>query len=241
MEKVRFEVILNGKRLCIAGLDGYGVLLVTMVVATQLEPDRANTEKEPHALVFDINFGVGGLESSDSTGDQHILWVNRTLQEGDDVRIRILPEGEHDPPAWTLADFESLCMNQDDNAKKDCEFPPDDPSIGEVIPGNVRLAVSNNGSPLCTAGIDGRGLISVHISAVTHHPDCAKQLRTDGKSYKDRLSMGVRGLDDTRPELRSALLWVPDKTLSPGDQVRVQLLPPGEYDPPTRSASPNKA
>ncbi len=69
-----FEVLLNGKKLCTAGVGDHGVL-TAIVSSRDCERGKGETRLE-----------VGGYV--ESTGE-HIRWQSRRVRAGDDVRIRI--------------------------------------------------------------------------------------------------------------------------------------------------------
>ena len=70
-----FEVRRNGKRLCVAGIDGDCVLttIVNYVAGGKRRPD--------------LFMQVGGLIIST---DEHVIWRNVRLKHGDEVMIRII-------------------------------------------------------------------------------------------------------------------------------------------------------
>ncbi len=70
-------------------------------------------------------------------------------------------------------------------------------------------------------GDDGKGYLSAHVNLSTG--------RTEGEP--DRVWMGAI---DTSQELSNTHLTWPGEYLREGDVVRVQLLPGGEGDLPTR-------
>jgi hypothetical protein len=73
-----YEIILNGKRLCVAGIDGDGVLTAILT----------HVGKEEY-------FDVGGLVSATH---EHLIWADRRLKVGDEVRLRVLESVSSDPP-----------------------------------------------------------------------------------------------------------------------------------------------
>ncbi|MGB6899997.1 MAG: hypothetical protein WBE12_15470 [Candidatus Acidiferrum sp.] len=76
-----FEVFLNEKRLCIAGIDGDCVL---SAIVNYVSIKRARS-----------NLTVGGLNT---VKDEHVRWVNRHLRVGDEIRIRIAKRSWADRP-----------------------------------------------------------------------------------------------------------------------------------------------
>lgn len=95
------EVYLNGRRLCVAGHPGYGVLGANPTWVTRAPrrrtPDepKASCDGEEHSLT------VGGLFR-----DVHARWVpERRLRAGDVVRIRVRRRQTADEPTVrTLAE-----------------------------------------------------------------------------------------------------------------------------------------
>jgi hypothetical protein len=78
-----FEIHLNGKKLCLAGIDK-GILAATVNwVARPRRSDEVG------------GFSVGGL--IDPT-EQHVEWTNRKLHIGDDLRIKIVEKDAVDKP-----------------------------------------------------------------------------------------------------------------------------------------------
>jgi len=76
-----FEVYLNRKKLCIAGVDDDGVLTA---IIDYVSRDRGR-----------LHLHVGALESS---SQEHIRWQDRNLRVGDEVRIRIANRKRADIP-----------------------------------------------------------------------------------------------------------------------------------------------
>ena len=82
-----FEIDLNGKKVCTAGLPGDGVLGAHLSWVRR-RGSRARSELSLH---------VGGLDSS--TGE-HFVWHEALpVQVGDDVRIKVLAIGNIDKPS----------------------------------------------------------------------------------------------------------------------------------------------
>lgn len=90
---VRFEVILNGERLCISGIEGNGVLS-NSVSFVQREGE------EPTCKMY--VGGLGAYHPSDKR-DYGVAWVNSKLKPGDELVIRVLPPGNFDVPKGMLA------------------------------------------------------------------------------------------------------------------------------------------
>jgi len=91
--ELRFEVLVNRRRVGTAGLDGWGYLNVL------LRASRIDSDRDPIpgvAGVFEESeLIVGGHDMA--LGDLH--WARLELSEGDEVTVRLLGPGPADPPA----------------------------------------------------------------------------------------------------------------------------------------------
>ena len=100
---MRFEVNLNGERMCIAGMN-FGVLTTTL---TWIRRDSANPHvKARHAGELaecgyaEISIGALSTAGYEPSGQDEILnWVRRELNIGDELVIRVLPPGDSDTPS----------------------------------------------------------------------------------------------------------------------------------------------
>jgi hypothetical protein len=78
-----FEVSLNGKKLCLAGVGNHGVL--TAIVNWVTDESRG-----------DLFLQVGGLVSP---SDEHVSWENqRPLRTGDTIEVKIIDAESVDAP-----------------------------------------------------------------------------------------------------------------------------------------------
>ena len=98
-EGLRFQVVITGRRACVSGMEGYGVL--SAVLSRVKRNPTAYPGKNKHRITKAqwskerIEFEVGGL---DSIADQHVHWLRRDLRIGDKIVIKLLPGGKHDAP-----------------------------------------------------------------------------------------------------------------------------------------------
>jgi len=98
---LRFEVHLNGRKLCVSGMDSYGVLDVILTRVKRSPKSYPGRNKHPLKMSQvawskeKIELAVGGL---DSTTEQFLHWAKRTLRIGDEVSIKLLKPGEYNVP-----------------------------------------------------------------------------------------------------------------------------------------------
>ena len=83
------EVLLNGKRIAIAGADDLNVLTGIVTAVGKLGPKASGTKAHPKGYEVDLN--IGGLTGSYGGGrDEHLDWEQqKRLKVGDDVLIRV--------------------------------------------------------------------------------------------------------------------------------------------------------
>jgi hypothetical protein len=77
-----FNISLNGKKVCLAGIRGYGVLAVTITSVIG-----------NHGTMSSLQ--VGGL---DGKTREHFDWTQKRLREGDEIGIRIVEIRSPDKP-----------------------------------------------------------------------------------------------------------------------------------------------
>ena len=99
---MRFEVAVNGERLCVAGLEGFGVLGATLSWVKR-DPDRF-PETAPRSdlgawSAEELSLDVAGSDSNDAQKLKSLRWVDKILKVGDVIEIKILPPGPADAPA----------------------------------------------------------------------------------------------------------------------------------------------
>jgi len=90
----RFEILGNGKRFCMAGMD-FGVLSM-MLTWVRRDPANAAPHSEDSSEDSeggDVDLHVGGLKN-----DVHLDWCNMYVDAGDEIVVRILGPGPADPP-----------------------------------------------------------------------------------------------------------------------------------------------
>ena len=85
---IAFEVIVNGSKLCDAGIEGLGVLSAILSWAHRLP----ETETKSHQLYppDELLLEVGGLKSAhDDEPSEQMSWLSKPLQVGDAIVINI--------------------------------------------------------------------------------------------------------------------------------------------------------
>lgn len=108
MASIRFQILINGRAVCIAGVGAFGLLNAQIMRTRRTEkffeeaqakgPEYAGTLEEwmHEKLYIDVY-------AADWERDGHnASWLARGLKVGDEVTIRVLGPGEIDPPVNTI-------------------------------------------------------------------------------------------------------------------------------------------
>jgi len=93
-----FEVIINGKRVCIAGIGNDGVLVsaVTFVKQNKSAEETAETQENNDKEKLDLR--VGGMANREGGAREQLEWLNQDLAVGDEITIRIIETSKCDEP-----------------------------------------------------------------------------------------------------------------------------------------------
>jgi len=92
---IAFEVSLNGKRICTAGVHDLGVLSAILTWVRRRPAhgrDRTTIEEE-------LTAEAGGLHHDSAGRGEHLRWVHRALKVGDRVAVRVIDTTRLDEPA----------------------------------------------------------------------------------------------------------------------------------------------
>jgi hypothetical protein len=92
-----YEVFINGKKKCVAGVGGAGVLAAHLTWVKREQHEADDSMKGTDGQVEDLFVSVGGLtyHGKDSV---YLDWVREDLKVGDEVRFRIIEKEMCDPP-----------------------------------------------------------------------------------------------------------------------------------------------
>jgi hypothetical protein len=91
---IAFDVYLNGKKLCRAGINETGVL--TGHVMWLVQRKKGNRRKSLPAY---MDVSVTGLETfEEEDAGMHLRWANRRLKVGDSVRFVVVEAAKVDRP-----------------------------------------------------------------------------------------------------------------------------------------------
>ena len=90
-----FEVTINGKKQCTAGVGQNGVLTA---ILSFVKGTRASQETQQDSESESLDIRVGGLANIDPGTSEHLEWLNQELSVGDEVTIKIVEVLECDEP-----------------------------------------------------------------------------------------------------------------------------------------------
>lgn len=93
-----FEVKLNGELLCTAGVEHQSAMSV-MATLTERRCSDANTGCGTDGkLKQELTLNVGGLVRDPDGANVLLEWIDRRLQVGDEIRIKVLQTSHVDEP-----------------------------------------------------------------------------------------------------------------------------------------------
>lgn len=102
----RFEVLINGRKACVAGVARFGVLSV-ILTRVKRSPERFPGTKHVRYTkrtwsLEKLDVHVGGLEinGKDQLNDRHFVWLKQLLKPGDTVTVRVLSAGPVSKPKF---------------------------------------------------------------------------------------------------------------------------------------------
>jgi hypothetical protein len=99
----RFEILINGRRACVAGVDTYGVL---NVILSRVKRSPLRFPKQPGGHTkrswsreqLDVYVGALEINGEDERNDRHLSWLRRRIKLGDKILVRVLPAGRVSKP-----------------------------------------------------------------------------------------------------------------------------------------------
>lgn len=92
-----FEVTINGKQVCTAGIGDDGVLTsIVSFVMRRNASDKPGESQNDNSENLDLR--VGGLTNRESGATEHVEWLHQGLAVGDEIVIRIIEASVCDEP-----------------------------------------------------------------------------------------------------------------------------------------------
>ncbi|HKC63904.1 MAG TPA: hypothetical protein VKB86_09715 [Pyrinomonadaceae bacterium] len=86
-----FEVTINKKLVCTAGVNDVGMLLALVELAKRKPQSKGQRNRDY------IKLRVGGSEANDGRIEQ-LDWLNRRIKVGDEIKIRVVEASRSDKP-----------------------------------------------------------------------------------------------------------------------------------------------
>jgi len=85
---LRFDITLNGRRVCLAGSGRYGVLSMALTWVGRDPRKPAQSRADARRLPEECKLRIGAL-----TGDYQESWETMPVKRGDEITIRVLGSG----------------------------------------------------------------------------------------------------------------------------------------------------
>lgn len=97
---IAFEVHVDGKLVCTAGVGDLGVITTIISWAQRKASEHEGRALEDREFEEDLTIHVGGLlRESDGTA-VHLRWLDTDLQPGSEVVVRVVEVTEATKPSW---------------------------------------------------------------------------------------------------------------------------------------------
>ena len=93
-----FEIKVNGEQASNAGIDSKGVLNIIITWVKKNQEKLISNEVNKNQFEEEITLNVGGLASGTNDNRLNLNWINRTLQVGDEINIKIIENSHIDEP-----------------------------------------------------------------------------------------------------------------------------------------------
>eukprot|EP00918_Siedleckia_nematoides_P060767 GHVU01132633.1.p1 GENE.GHVU01132633.1~~GHVU01132633.1.p1 ORF type:complete len:125 (-),score=23.29 GHVU01132633.1:53-427(-) len=95
---IGFDIKLNGEHVCTAGVKQEGVLTAIVTWVKRAIPSSAANELTNPEYEEELTFDVGGLVQDLDSDDINVKWVDRVLQMGDEICIKVVQTSDVDRP-----------------------------------------------------------------------------------------------------------------------------------------------
>jgi DNA-directed RNA polymerase subunit E'/Rpb7 len=95
---IAFEILVNGDRVCTAGVESDFGMLTTVLSWTKRDLDRLPDEIRSEVPAEELKMIISGQKSLDEKNFENLQWQGRELKPGDEVRIRIIHADQVDAP-----------------------------------------------------------------------------------------------------------------------------------------------
>jgi hypothetical protein len=97
-----FEVQINGKILCTAGIGDFGVLMAALSLVKR-RPERNPGVSEKEWSAEELQLELSGLatkpnQTAKQDFDQQLRWLKKSVKPGDEITLRIVHKSKSDKP-----------------------------------------------------------------------------------------------------------------------------------------------
>lgn len=94
-----FEVMINGKKICTAGVGDAGVLSALLTFVKRPKGSEETQGNQDQGKSESIDLRVGGIANVDPETSEHVDWLHQYLSVGDEISIKVIEAAKCDPPS----------------------------------------------------------------------------------------------------------------------------------------------
>ena len=109
---IAFEVHVNGKRVCTAGVGRKGVLSAIASWVSRVGRNRKTGKLLRGKFEEELSFDVGGLARDPDRASVLLQWMDHGLRVGDEIRIKVLKTSKVDKPRSRRREDRALVERQ---------------------------------------------------------------------------------------------------------------------------------
>jgi hypothetical protein len=95
---IAFEIEMNGKKLCTAGIDAKFGILTSILSWAKRDVSQLSEEAKAKVPEEELKLTVGGHISYSKDDYENVQWSGRELKPGDQINIKIIETNEADEP-----------------------------------------------------------------------------------------------------------------------------------------------
>lgn len=95
---IGFEIVIDGQRICTAGVGDLGVVSAITSCVRRLSRDSNSGPEAPSEYEEELMLQVGGLAHDSDGADVNLNWLDQPLSVGQRITLTVVDTAQIDPP-----------------------------------------------------------------------------------------------------------------------------------------------